>query len=545
CTKVITQTWDATDACGNHSATRTQIINVVDTQGPVIGQAGADATVECTATPSFTAPTASDDCNGATINLLSSTTTGTCTKVITQTWDATDACGNHSATRTQIITVVDTQGPVIGQAGADATVECTATPSFTAPTASDDCNGATINLLSSTTTGTCTKVITQTWDATDACGNHSATRTQIITVVDTQGPVIGQAGADATVECTATPSFTAPTASDDCNGATINLLSSTTTGTCTKVITQTWDATDACGNHSATRTQIINVVDTQGPVIGQAGADATVECTATPSFTAPTASDDCNGATVNLLSSTTTGTCTKVITQTWDATDACGNHSATRTQIITVVDTQGPVIGQAGADATVECTATPSFTAPTASDDCNGATINLLSSTTTGTCTKVITQTWDATDACGNHSATRTQIITVVDTQGPVIGQAGADATVECTATPSFTAPTASDDCNGATVNLLTSTTTGTCTKVITRTWDATDACGNHSGTQTQIITVVDTQGPTIGNAGANATINCTTTPNFTAPTASDACSGATVQIVAPDVTTSGTCSNN
>src|SRR5204863_8559650 len=111
--------------------------------------------------------------------------------------------------------------------------------------ASDDCNGATINLLSSTTTGTCTKVITQTWDATDACGNHSATRTQIITVVDTQGPVIGQAGADATVECTATPSFTAPTASDDCNGATINLLSSTTTGTCTKVITQTWDATDA------------------------------------------------------------------------------------------------------------------------------------------------------------------------------------------------------------------------------------------------------------------------------------------------------------
>src|SRR5204862_6561759 len=82
------------------------------------------------------------------------------------------------------------------------------------------------------------------------------------------------------------------------------------------------------------------------------------------------------------------------------------NHSATRTQIITVVDTQGPVIGQAGADVTVECTATPSFTAPTASDDCNGATVNLLSSTTTGTCTKVITQTWDATDACGNHSAT-------------------------------------------------------------------------------------------------------------------------------------------
>src|SRR5437773_1967816 len=150
-----------------------------------------------------------------------------------------------------------------------------------------------------------------------------------------------------------------------------------------------------------------------------------------------------------------------------------------------------------------------------------------------------------ATDACGNHSITVSQTITLLDNVAPTIGSAGANATIECTATPNFTVPTASDACNGATVNLLTSTTTGTCTKVITRTWDATDACGNHSGTQTQIITVVDTQGPTIGNAGANATINCTATPTFTAPTASDACSGATVQIVAPDVTTSGTCSNN
>src|SRR5439155_19567879 len=108
-------------------------------------------------------------------------------------------------------------------------------------------------------------------------------------------------------------------------------------------------------------------------------------------------------------------------------------------------------------------------------DAYNDTEMNLLTSTTKSTCTKMITRTWDATDACGNHSATRTQIITVVDTQGPTIGTAGANATIECTATPNFTIPTASDACNGATVNLLTSTTTGTCTKVITRTWDATD----------------------------------------------------------------------
>src|SRR5204863_530250 len=158
-------------------------------------------------------PTASDACNGATVNNLGTTTsTSGCTKILTRTWDATDACGNHSATRTQVITVVDTAPPTIGQAGGNATIECTATPSFSDPTASDACNGDTVNNLGTTTSTTgCTSLITRTWDATDACGNHSATRTQVITVVDTTPPTIGQAGGNATIECTATPSFSDPT----------------------------------------------------------------------------------------------------------------------------------------------------------------------------------------------------------------------------------------------------------------------------------------------------------------------------------------------
>src|SRR5207237_1509237 len=155
----------------------------------------------------------------------------------------------------------DTHAPTIGAAGANATIDCTASPSCTAPTGSDDCSGATVNLLTSTTTGnSCLKVYTQTWDATDACGNHSATVTQTITATDTHAPTIGAAGANATMDCTTSPSFTAPTASDDCSGATVNLLSSTTTGnSCLKVYTQTWYATDGCGNHSATVSKTINL----------------------------------------------------------------------------------------------------------------------------------------------------------------------------------------------------------------------------------------------------------------------------------------------
>src|SRR5438067_9408289 len=156
------------------------------------------------------------------VNLLSSTTTGnSCSRVYTQTWDATDACGNHSATVTQTITATDTHAPTIGAAGASATIDCTATSLHAALPISDDCSGATVNLLSSTTTGnSCGSVFTQTWDATDACGNHSATVTQTITATDPHAPTIGAAGASATIDCTATPSFTAPTATDDCSGAT-------------------------------------------------------------------------------------------------------------------------------------------------------------------------------------------------------------------------------------------------------------------------------------------------------------------------------------
>jgi hypothetical protein len=104
-------------------------------------------------------------------------------RVFTRTWDATDACGNHSATRTQSITVVDTQAPTIGQAGANATIECSATPVFTPPTASDACNTFTVNLISDVTSMSSVGVRTETrtWNAVDACGNTSTTRSQTIT----------------------------------------------------------------------------------------------------------------------------------------------------------------------------------------------------------------------------------------------------------------------------------------------------------------------------------------------------------------------------
>src|SRR5439155_7378239 len=181
------------------------------------GEAGANGTVECPASPTFTAPTASDASKSATIAPECPTPTAgsrAATYTESRTWHAIDDCGNTSVSRTQTITVRDTTAPTIGEAGANGTVECPASATITAPTASDACNSATIVPEGDTTTaGNCANTYTESrsWHAVDDCGNTSVSRTQTITVRDTTAPTIGQAGANGTVECPASPTFTAPT----------------------------------------------------------------------------------------------------------------------------------------------------------------------------------------------------------------------------------------------------------------------------------------------------------------------------------------------
>src|SRR5439155_717582 len=140
--------WNTMDACGNTSATVSQHITRYDPQGPTISQPAHSFPTCALPISAFTAPTASDTCNGATVNQVGSDSTSgnSCALVTTRSWRAVDACGNTSATVSQHITRVDTSGPTIGSAGSDATFECgTTMPAFTAPTASDTCNGATVN----------------------------------------------------------------------------------------------------------------------------------------------------------------------------------------------------------------------------------------------------------------------------------------------------------------------------------------------------------------------------------------------------------------
>jgi hypothetical protein len=102
--------------------------------------------------------------------------------------------------------------------------------------------------------------INRTWTATDDCGN-SSTCEQTIKIRDDAPPVISALPAPTTIECPATPSFTIPTATDECDDMpSLSFNDVSVEGPCAGdySVTRTWTATDACGNAS-TASQTINV----------------------------------------------------------------------------------------------------------------------------------------------------------------------------------------------------------------------------------------------------------------------------------------------
>jgi hypothetical protein len=308
------------------------------------------------------------------------------------------------------------------------------------------------------------------------------------------------------------------------------------------VITRTFRATDDCG-HSADATVTINVADTIAPTLSGGAADAVIEAPAAPVFTTPFASDNCDASpSISASDATTPGACagSYSVTRTWVATDRVGNNSLPASQTITVQDTTAPVLNNVPANVTVECDAVPAPADVTAVDVAEGnVAVSMSASTAAGGCpgSYTITRTWSASDACGNGSSA-SQVITVQDTTAPVLAGQGADATIEAPAAPVFTAPTASDGCDASPVVTFSDATVDGAsagTYAVTRTWVATDACGNESAPVSQTINVVDTTAPVITSLGDQVVVQGTGgIVEFSEPVATDSLDGAVTVTCAP-----------
>jgi gliding motility-associated-like protein len=229
-----------------------------------------------------------------------------------------------------------------------------------------------------------------------------------------------------------------------------------------------------------------------------------IDCPTTPVFSQANATDECGSAfTLTSNDVTTSGACagSYSVTRTWTATDACGNSSAA-SQTINVQDITAPVISALPLPTTINCPDLPVFAVATAIDACGSAfTLTSNDVTTNGACSGSysVTRTWTATDACGN-SSTASQTINVQDITAPVISALPAPTTINCPDVPVFAVATAIDACGSAfTLTSSDITIPGACagTYSVTRTWTATDACGNSS-TASQTINVQDITAPVL-----------------------------------------------
>ncbi|MBS1918910.1 MAG: HYR domain-containing protein, partial [Bacteroidetes bacterium] len=201
--------------------------------------------------------------------------------------------------------------------------------------------------------------------------------------------------------------------------------------------------------------------------------------------------------------------------RTWNFTDGCGNTSLNFVQTITVQDHTAPVLigqlptGQTGVNACMgnaPAGATEADIAALYSDNCGTVHVTKTGTPIGTNCSWTATYTYHITDDCGNAVANDVVLtFSGSDQTAPVLSSEPANVTVSCDAIPPVPVITANDGCFGSVpVQFSSSNTQGTdpaninfYNYTITRTWSATDDCGNNK-TYTQTITVHDITKPVI-----------------------------------------------
>ncbi|MGB1481613.1 MAG: T9SS type A sorting domain-containing protein, partial [Flavobacteriales bacterium] len=489
--------------------------------------------------------------------------TGQCDKSVAFNIRAFDSDCGRLFSEVFTVTRDDTTPPTILDGPADETVECDNVPAMAGPesiSAEDNC-GEEITVSEGVEVmlpGSCPDnyYLQRRWTVTDLCGNESV-HEQIVTVVDTTAPEL-TIPADYTAECSDEHPMEDASAMDNCGEVTITEDAVTTPGACAGdyTITRTFTATDECGN-SSSATQTITVVDTTSPVI-TADVNITEDCEDYSEADAyALASDNCGEVTLTWTDAPVSGGCITPVgayLRTYTATDDCGNAS-TLEQIITLIDDQAPVIDTAASDATEECDGAGNTDAlnawlnsnggASASDNCSNIEWSNDFEGLSDDCgaTGSVTVTFTVTDDCDNSSST-TATFTIEDTTAPTFDSVPGDYTAECSDAHPLDDATASDICGGASVAVVADTTAGSCDQqyVVTRTFTATDDCGNTS-TVTQVITIVDTTAPEFTYVPADYTAECSDEHPMEDATATDNCGE--VSVTVDEVTTPGACTGD
>jgi len=602
CMRSRTRTWMGVDSCGNASVAFTRTLTwKVDTDAPVIsldGSQGSNPNLGCNPTgtqieDALGTASVSDNCDNLSASpSTSGISSNGCFRTQTRTFNATDLCGNNAASVIRTVTwKEDLVAPVITPANADSNLGCNPTAAqieaaLGTASVNDNCDvlTATVNTGSINSNG-CIRTQTRTWSVSDACGNAATPVSVTATwTEDLTPPVINANGAALALGCNPTPAqieaaLGTATASDACGSVTPTTITAPEViNGCLHSQTRSWNAMDVCGNDAIVVSRTATwKVDLTAPVItldGTQGANPNLGCNPTAAqilaaLGTASASDDCDIVTANpTTSNVSSNGCFRTQTRTWNANDLCGNNATAVVRTVTwKEDTTAPAIsldGTQGANPDLGCNPTSqqiesALGTASASDNCDNVSANpTTSGVTSNGCFRTQTRTWNASDLCGNNATAVVRTVTwKEDLTAPVItlnGTQGANPDLGCNPTAAqilaaLGTASASDDCDIVTANPTTSNVISNgCFRTQTRTWNASDLCGN---TATAVVRTVtwkeDTTAPAIsldGTQGANPDLGCNPTSQQIEAALGTASASDNCDNVSANPTTSGVTSN-
>lgn len=551
--------FEATDLYGN-STTCSYTVTVNDGVAPVITcpdditLSAADGT--CEATVNYPTPVATDACTGTTLNLVAGLPSGDVFPVgtTTVTYEAVDEAGN-TAQCTFTVTVTDDENPLINcPADISKTInngDCSTEVFYAMPTASDNCGINSVTQINGLPSGSNFPLGENVvvFVATDNSGNNDTCSFKII-VSESVAPQL-ECPADINVStdpgaCSAVVNYTPPAGTDNCTEVLTELTAGLGTGAEFPVgtTTETYTATDLNGN-TTTCSFTVTVSDTEAPLINcpddlEVSTDAGA-CSAIVSFDTPTASDNC-GAPVTIVQSggPASGSAFPLgnTSVEFTATDAEGNVSVCSFTVLVVDDIAPEIVCPADIVFTApsgDCGMAVNYSTPTASDNCSVPALTIIEGYASGSIfpVGVTTVTWMAQDDAGNQSQCSFSV-TITENIAPEI-TCPDDITTDndpgvCGAVINYTPPMGTDNCSGATTNLIAGPAPGELfpVGVTDVTWEVTDVSGN-TATCTFQVTVTDNEAPEFICSG-DQTLSvddglCGRTFTFDTPIAQDNCS--------------------
>jgi hypothetical protein len=499
----------------------------------------------CTAVVTYTTPTVSDNCSGvSSVTCIPASGSAFPKGTTTVNCSVTDARGNP-ASCSFTVAIADTQSPTLDACPGNQNVSTASgcvNVTYTPPTVSDNCPGATVACVPPS--GTCFAVGTTTVTCT---GTDSAGNTAVCDFTITVTPCAITCPANVTAPatsglCTAMVSYNAPTTIGSCGTVTCSPPSGSTFS---KGITTVTCRTQTGPSCSFT----VTVNDTQAPqIICPANLTRTTDkgqCQAVVSYANATATDNCSGVgTPVCIPASGSAFAKGVTTVTCTLSDGSGN-TATCSFTVTINDSEAPQIicppNVAVPTATGQCAALVTYALPQVRDNCPNVGTAICSPVSGTSFAKgVTTVTCTVTDSSGNSKSCNFTV-TVTDTQLPQIS-CPANSTMQaetgkCAAIVSYLT-TAIDNCPGVTVicnppsgsSFPKGTTTVMCV--------ATDT-SNNSASCSFSVTIIDTQTPQIVCPANQKRVterlgDATVLVTYPVPTVSDNCSGATVICVPP-----------